>query len=244
LEQVLQESPDYVWALDGKAYALLGLDDIDGGLLAIERRLKLEPEDAWAIGLHGAMLFQIEEYATAARELERSTNLEPNIAWTHALLSDCYRQMSAGMPNNEAGPLLQKAAATGREAVELMPEDLTYRCALAESLLKLGGEERPAAVAEYQRVLEAPQSKPKLEFYDAKSAGWAAFRLASCTSDTNFLIEAERLHVEALALKRDRPTSSDARCNRNSVQPGTDDVVFQALWAGADRVRPCAHANA
>jgi hypothetical protein len=78
--------------------------------------------------------------------------------------------------------------------------------------MRLGGERRANGLAEYRWVLEAARAKQRPEYSDLLSAGWAAFRLASDeAADTmSLLTEAERLNVKALAIKKDRPTSSDA----------------------------------
>jgi tetratricopeptide (TPR) repeat protein len=112
----------------------------------------------------------------------------------------------------EAVPYEEKSLAAAGEAVKLEPEKLASHSALAASLMRLGGERRADGLAEYRWVLEAARGKQRLEYSDLLSAGWAAFRLASHEAmDTmSLLAEAERLNVEALAIKKDRPTSSDA----------------------------------
>ncbi|MCU0896359.1 MAG: tetratricopeptide repeat protein [Burkholderiales bacterium] len=212
LDEVLTGQPDYVWALEGKSLALQKLDDIAGGLVSVKRLLDVDPGSAWARGVYGVMLFQIEDYVGACRELEASIATNANLAWVQSALADSYGRLAAGKLPSETGSILEKAVTASRDAVRLEPADVTWRAALAESLRRLAGGQSDEARAEYRHVLEACQSKQNLDFYEAKSAGWAAFQLAAADASRtdSLLSEAERLTVAALAAKKDRPESADA----------------------------------
>jgi tetratricopeptide (TPR) repeat protein len=85
---------------------------------------------------------------------------------------------------------------------------------LAEVLWRGSTEKRREAAKEFDQVLELARAKDKLDFFEAQSAGWAAFRLSFDPSRDGraMLAEAERYFVDALSTKKENPNSSDAIC--------------------------------
>lgn len=219
LERVVEQNPDYVWAREGKAYALFRLDQVEKGLAETQKLLDRQPESAFARAIAGVLLFKVEDYAMGMLELERSIKSDPNIDWAQNALAACciWQWRSEGRTDSEA--LLEKAVAASRIAMKLTPDDLSLRATLAEALWGLKGDRRAEAETEFRQVLDAAHGKEKLDFYKALDAGGAAFRLASgSTRDaSSLLVEAERLTVEALTQTSDRPSFSNAISARFSL---------------------------
>lgn len=211
-KDILEHDSTSFGALEGIVFAYQRLDDMDRGLAAVRQLLELKPEHAWAHGVHGNMLWLIADYQAAARELEKATELDPSIAWAQSGLGECYSRLSLEAPPAEMHSLLEKALAANLKSVELNREDLLYQVELAETLRKMGEENLRLAQEVYRSALVAGETREKLDFNDARHAGWAAFRLAS-NPDADMhklLVQAEELLVEALGLKKDRPASHDA----------------------------------
>lgn len=198
------------WAMEGQVHALLRLDRADEGLKVADQLIALQPEFGWAVCVKGALLFLGEQYEQASEHFERGLKLSPEMMWAinHLAVNDLWWSRAEGA---DATALIEKAIAASRKAVESAEQDPSYRGTLADALW-LHGPSREKAVDEYNKILKGAKTAEKLDFYAAYEGGWAAFRLASATDGERgvLLDEAERLNVEALTRKHDRPGSTEA----------------------------------
>ncbi len=209
-DQVLALSPRDPGALEAKALALMRLDKVEESLKFIGRRIDVGAE-AYALGVRGVTLLAIAEYEKALPDLERSIAIDARLAWVHNHLGHCYMRLALGKPAAESEALLAKAEAASRIAVELEPDDASWRQILGDVLWRRGGARRGEAAKEFEVVLQTAHTTEKLDYYTALSGGWAAYRLSAGRPDqaSALLAEAEEFYVEALAAKRSFPASSD-----------------------------------
>ena len=216
VKRVTERSSEYVWAIETKARALLQLDHVEDGIAETDRLLGLQPEHAWACGAKGVLLFLKGDYAGAAAVLERSIALDAKIDWACSALAASYAWMSRMAAEGERVHLLEKGVAAGRRAVALSPDDLSWRTTLGDVLWLSGGDARREAQDLFRAVVDAAAKTPQLDFFGSADSGWAAFRLAGCgrSADQALVAEAERLAVEALSHRSDRPRSGDAIATR------------------------------
>jgi tetratricopeptide (TPR) repeat protein len=208
-EQVLQRDPTYTWALEGKARALMQLDQIERCLELCRQLLEFESLAAWAQGVIGVLMFHIEEYAQGIEALERSTQTDAKAPWSHNALANCYVWLARSGAPTETERCLDRAIAEAAMAVELDPKDSSWRVTRAEALLRRSRND--AAADEFDKALEFALGRKSGDYYAAYDAGWAAYRLALLKPQeaTRFLSQAEQSFVEALTLKTERPDSSD-----------------------------------
>jgi tetratricopeptide (TPR) repeat protein len=212
-DRALKNNPDYISALEGKAQTLLKLDKVEQGLGVTRRLLELDPESGWAHAVTGVFLFLNEDYPGSLRALQQGTELGPKIYWAQDALAEVYTWVVRFGPGEPPAPLLERALAATRKAVESSSDDLSYRTTLGNVLWMLGGARRAEAASEYERVVKAAEAAERLEFHPAAGAGWSALRLASLAPGAEsrpLLGKAERFTLEALATKSARPTAAES----------------------------------
>ena len=193
LDQALAQDPKNAWALDSKGAALFQLGRFDEAVTALDQALALDPKNAWALASKGEALRMLGRFDEAVTALDQALALDPKNAWALASKGEALLMLGR----------FDEAVTALDQALALDPKNAGALASKGLALLQLD---------HFDEAVTAGQVKQRLMFSDAQSAGWAAFRLASYqAADTEFLLmEAERLDLEALALKNNRPTSSDA----------------------------------
>jgi len=212
LDKALNVDSRYIWALAGKAWALMLLDDYNGARVTIKRVLELDPGYAWARGLYGILLCNIADYEQAIHELKETAKLDRSMGWVFDNLGEaCARLAQQEQDVLKAKGLVQQAVDAHTHAVDLNKEDLESQTWLADAVHSLGEGEKDRAYGLYRQVIEQSKKRASLDFYVTEAVAWCYFRLAnrSEAEEESILTKAERLLVESLALRKDKPARYD-----------------------------------
>jgi tetratricopeptide (TPR) repeat protein len=195
--------------LAGKAWALARLDEYDMGQQSIERVLELDPGDAWSQGLYGSLLCDIADYERAIQELREATKLDSTMGWIFNNLGEAYARLAQEEQDvAKAKMIVQQAVDAYTRSVDLDKEDLTSQTWLGDAVLSLGEAEKDRALNIFQTVIDACHDRTNLDFRTTEAVGWCYYRLATQGEDDteSLLTEAERLLVDSLALRKDKPS--------------------------------------
>jgi tetratricopeptide (TPR) repeat protein len=208
-DQAIEHDPSLSGALEGKARAFMQLEEIKKSFAVCRQALEADPEARYAHAISGVLWFLVEEYARAVEALERSTRLDSELGWSQLSLAYSYVYLAKSSAPPEAEEFLDKAIAAATAATRMLPDDSSSAVGLAEALFKRSRTD--AAGAEFKRALELATAQEQ-NYYACADAGWATYRLAilNPAHAASYLAQAERSLVEALTLKTDRPTSSNA----------------------------------
>jgi tetratricopeptide (TPR) repeat protein len=79
-DQALREDPRHLWALRGKARALMQLQRDDEALRTFSRAIRAEPDFAAAYANRGILLDRMGRYQAAIRDYEHALQLDPSLA--------------------------------------------------------------------------------------------------------------------------------------------------------------------
>ncbi|HKQ75491.1 MAG TPA: tetratricopeptide repeat protein [Blastocatellia bacterium] len=208
LDDALNVDPKYAIALSGKAWALMRQGDYNGARAIVQRALEVDPGDAWARALYGTLLCDIADYEQAIHELKEAAELDRTMGWAFGNLGEAYARLAQEEQDAlKAKDFLQRAVDAYTSAVELDKEDLAFQTWLADAQRSIGGGEKNWDYGIYRRVIEHSKERASLDFYMTEAVGWCYYRLATQggAEAESMLTESERLLVESLAVRKDKP---------------------------------------
>ena len=139
------------------AVALLHLKKLEEAAREIEIALKIEEEDAYFHYLSGAIALASNHWTQAYLSVTQAVSLQPLDASYHAMLASVLHIYCIRMPQDR--PMMQKAEAAARRALELTPDNAETHRVLGH-LLTIDGRKSEAR-AHFETALSLnPESAP------------------------------------------------------------------------------------
>ena len=136
---------------------LMALGRNEEALVAFQKSIAIEPTAAGYTNL-GALQFNLGRYENARQAFERAAQLAPSDVVMWANLGDALRW--APGTRDRAAEAYARAVATGREALEVNPNDSYARSLIAICLAKSGNAEE--GQREIRRALERDPANPSV----------------------------------------------------------------------------------